>query len=97
MTGNFVGTNLAGDLDLGNGGAGFAVLDGSSEVCVGLGPNEPGPVAPSATKCGHCNLIAYNKSAGVQVQDDLADPATTDRITVRGNQIYENTGSVWTL
>ena len=97
VTGNFVGTNLAGEVDLGNGGAGVAALDGSSEVWVGLKLNEPGPVVPSATKCGHCNLIAYNKSAGVQVQDDQADPGITEGITVRGNQIYENSSSVWTL
>lgn len=77
VAGNRIGTDATGNAPLGNGGAGLRILD-ANDTTVGVA----GGSAP--------NSIAFNGSAGVQVEGDGVFGGA--RNSVRGNYFYYNAG-----
>lgn len=77
VSGNFIGTDLSGSLQLGN--RGNAIFMGGSGVKVQGG----------ADHTIHDNLIAFNQNAGVVVTGNYA-MAGADNVAVRGNSIHSN-------
>jgi subtilisin-like proprotein convertase family protein len=79
IQGNFIGTDSAGILDLGNAGDGVDVSNGAT-------PTTVGGAAPGAG-----NRIAFNGGDGVQLTSDQANLYPT-QVAIRGNRIYKNDG-----
>lgn len=75
VSGNAIGTNLAGSLDFGNGGAGVRIAGTSSNNLIGGEDLAAG------------NLIAYNNK-GVIVGQDATDLSVEN--TILNNSIYRN-------
>ena len=73
--GNYVGTDITGTASLGNGGEGVDIDSAAVGISIG------------GTAAGEGNVIAFNASAGVIIED----PGTAN-IAVRGNQIFSNGG-----
>ena len=73
--GNYIGTDITGTASLGNGGEGVDIDSAAVRISIG------------GTAAGEGNVIAFNASAGVIIED----PGTAN-IAVRGNQIFSNGG-----
>ena len=75
MQGNFIGTDVTGSADLGNGGEGVIIQDAPDNTIGGQQPGEG-------------NVIAFNSSGGVVVGGSPEDTSVSN--SVRGNAIYSN-------
>jgi uncharacterized repeat protein (TIGR01451 family) len=92
IIGNAIGTEMNLDEDDGNQGDGIDLLDGTTNATIGYGVSDS-PAPPTDDSCKEqCNEIAHNVSDGVRVVDDPAQPGSTLRNGIRGNQIYGNGG-----
>jgi titin len=78
IAGNYIGTDVSGLGNLGNGAAGIAIHNGASKNLVGTDGDGAGDDAEA-------NTIAFNSTAGVLVAEDAS---TGNRI--RGNSIHSN-------
>ncbi|MEB3356530.1 MAG: lamin tail domain-containing protein [Synechococcales bacterium] len=76
VMGNYIGTDAAGTADVGNGGAGVAVVGAANNTVGG-------------TPAGSGNWIAYNGS-GVAIASILGAPVVVDGNSVLGNTISAN-------
>ena len=74
VEGNFIGTDITGTKDLGNGGHGVYVQDSSNTI--------------GGTVKGAGNTIAYNALAGVAVVDNYNGPTTG--VEILSNSIFAN-------
>ena len=87
VRGNYVGTN-ANDADLGNGDVGIEIRETSGVAAVN---NEVGYataddiVDPLPADNGDGNVVAYNNTRGITVEDN---PSTGN--SIRGNSVYQN-------
>ncbi len=77
VSGNFIGTDTTGTLDLGNGDAGIYSYD-SDGTTIGYDSGTP------ATRETERNVIAFNTGIGVMIDDGGWQTA------IRGNEIYSN-------
>jgi hypothetical protein len=77
VAGNFIGTDVTGTLELGN-GAGIYVANGSDDAIIGgtAGTTPGGPCT------GACNLVSGNHGNGIDVTGGFAGNA---RVVVQGN------------
>ncbi|MFN2273172.1 MAG: right-handed parallel beta-helix repeat-containing protein, partial [Anaerolineae bacterium] len=82
ISGNHIGTNIAGTAALSNQGYGVGIGGGSSHNLIG---GENG--TPGGDCTGACNLISGNSGDGIIIQDNQ-----TFTNTVRGNYIGTNAG-----
>ena len=78
IQGNWIGTDLSDDTDVGNGADGVNVFGGATANTIG----------GTASAAG--NTIAFNLGDGVTIGNSAADPSTGD--AVLGNVIYGNAG-----
>ena len=76
IIGNYIGTDISGQPDLGNGTYGIGVFYGSRNILIGGTENNSG------------NIIAGNNGAGIILSDWTAPTCTGIRIS--GNMIYAN-------
>ena len=60
ISGNYIGTDIVGSADLGNGGPGINIVEPASDIVIG-GSSQKG------------NIIAFNKSSGVSILGSNAD------------------------
>lgn len=83
IQGNFIGTNEAGVVDLGNSGPGIYVVN-SNGVIIGGAP------------LGSGNVIAYNAAGGIVLgspPSGTTPPTYPINCAIRGNSIYQNGGT----
>jgi CSLREA domain-containing protein len=83
IQGNFIGTNLAGNAALPNGGIGILISDGSTGNLVGGGGS--GPLGSSAPEGG--GIVPPGNLVSGNVQDGVAFFSSSPNNTVRGNFI----------
>jgi hypothetical protein len=77
VSGNFIGTDIAGIAPLGNGQNGIAIRLFSTGNIIG-------------GEAGLSNVIAYNGAAGVSIGTDPSDASAGNRVS--GNSIHDNGG-----
>ena len=77
VAGNFIGTDITGTLDLGN-GTGISLFNGSDDSVIG-GSTGTSPGGPCT---GACNLVSGNNGTGIDVTGSFAGNA---RVLVSGN------------
>jgi hypothetical protein len=78
VAGNFVGTDVTGTLDLGNGTAGIFLVNGSDDAVIG----GTAGTTPSGPCTGACNLVSGNQGSGIDVTGSSTANA---RVHVQGN------------
>jgi hypothetical protein len=81
IQGNFIGTDETGTVRLPNKEAAIRLVNTASNILIG------------GTQPGEGNVIAYNGStAGILVEAQSGNPTPTG-VTIRGNSIFDNSGS----
>jgi CSLREA domain-containing protein len=91
IQGNFIGTDLTGTLDLGNGKGNGSAIDAVGGISLSNGANNN---IIGGTAAGAANVIAFNRGAGVRLgsANNGGTPAAGANNSIRGNSIYLNNG-----
>jgi parallel beta-helix repeat protein len=77
IAGNFIGTDASAAIDGGNAGQGI-LLSGASNTLVG------------STSATDANVVAYNRTSGIQIRDDVGNAFAATANRIRGNTIRFN-------
>jgi hypothetical protein len=88
LTGNFIGTDVTGNIALGNGTGGVfpaILLDSYTRFTV-IGDQNPSDGGPTTPQAGNRNIIAASTGDGVRIVSPLAN-SVAERNVIRGNYI----------